>query len=151
MTAVLTAEVFKHMDLKNRLIRLREFYLSETVPLDFEELLVTTGADALEEMNRLGDDIRTKQADLSKLQVDARELEEENTRLRHTLHEMTVSLARIEGYRDRVQEFDPVPEKRAYADQVHPPRQVVDGYAEGATRSSINAGWSTPWYARRRA
>lgn len=91
--------------------------------------------------------------------------DEENDRLRDELHLQTITIARLEGYRDRVLEFDPVTERQVYLDEggelafdEHrgaPPsfvtrrkRHASNRYNEGPQDFATgNAG--TPWYRRR--
>lgn len=76
-------------------------------------------------------------------------------KLKDELHAMTIENARLEGYRDRVLEFDPVTERQQYTDETGnrfsrteflgtPPRtarRFTDGYQADRPTSS--------WYRRR--
>jgi hypothetical protein len=44
---------------------------------------------------------------------------DENRNLRDELHRLTIENARLEGYRDRVIEFDPVTERQEYQDELN--------------------------------
>lgn len=75
------------------------------------------------------------------------ELANENAYLRDRIHETELRLARLEGYRDRVTEFDPVSERDQYEDRLPRPRGRNDNRRdfEGAMAAEARP----TWYARK--
>lgn len=74
-------------------------------------------------------------------------------KLKDELHRMTIENARLEGYRDRVLEFDPVTERQAYSDEHRDRRSPVNTFIEGADAQrmfgGVGARGLAPWYRRR--
>jgi regulator of replication initiation timing len=74
--------------------------------------------------------------------------------LKDELHRLTIENARLNGYQDRVHEFDPVTERQQHADRQHPQR---DGevphhlFNMADTAARYRGGGelpSAPWYRR---
>ena len=76
-----------------------------------------------------------------------REVLDENENLRGLLHRAELKNAQLEGYRDRVLEFDPVPDRQAYEDnrldRGMPPRRVDYSNFDMASERQ-----PAPWYRR---
>lgn len=70
-------------------------------------------------------DLQTTRQLLAAEKQRAREAIDENNNLRSLIHGQELAIARLEGYRDRVVEFDPVSEKRQYDDGRRQPGQVM--------------------------
>lgn len=77
--------------------------------------------------------------------------ESEIAGLKDELHRLTIENARLEGYQNRVREFDPVTEAKLYQDRQHDRRDQVEHY-----RGDGMAAWGgrpgrdapAPWYRR---
>lgn len=76
------------------------------------------------------------------------EVNAENQKLRDRLHAMSIENARLEGYRERVQEFDPVSERQLHSEQTgrerpyRPDARLVDAACYGTDMRET-------WYQRR--
>jgi septal ring factor EnvC (AmiA/AmiB activator) len=102
--------------------------------IDELQLVVKQSRDAVGTMGRRNDE-------LQKQLIGAGQ---ENDQLRDQLHNQTVTIARLEGYRDRVHEFDPVTERHQYADEQHP-RRIFD-YADTKGVGGGMIAPARPWY-----
>lgn len=101
------------------------------------ELLEAQYRDSHDAFSRLTLRYEEQTKELAGAKQEVRQLKDE-------LHALTIERARLEGYRDRVHEFDPVTERTQYADERHPRRHVdFAGEAFGRTEKA-----SPPWYRR---
>ena len=78
----------------------------------------------------------------------AADLQADNDMLRDRLYAAELEGARLAGYQDRVNEFDPVSEHAQYEDRLPRPRRSNDNYYDGM---AMAAEQRPAWYHRRRA
>lgn len=71
----------------------------------------------------------------------ADDMSAENDRLRDALQGLERENARLEGYVDRVQEFDPVPERQAPEHETPAWRPTVTRWPEGMDTEGRHPGW----------
>ncbi len=88
---------------------------------------------------------------LTTAEKTTRQVTEENNFFREQLHSMEVDNARLRGYQQRVQEFDPVTDRQQYADQTRPlvVHAGADTYGESPLRTPMDGRLGEPWYRRR--
>ncbi len=123
--------------------------------------LILSAISALRELRNirviLMTDAQEDQRTITSCFKDVHELTSENDSLRKQLHSAELDIARLSGYQQRVQEFDPVSDKVAYQDQTHPimvqpPGRNAGGYSTDAAspfgRFSVQSS-DRPWFSRR--
>jgi hypothetical protein len=113
---------------------------------------VSAAAEAIKLSRRIANDIngqliaKTKQ--IMGLEGEARQLREDNDRLRSNLHAAELEVARLQGYQQRVVEFDPVSDRSQYEDRLPRPRVGNEIHYDGMGMAAEHA---PSWYHRRRA
>lgn len=99
-----------------------------------------------EELTEARSRARNADADAVAARKEAAAVLQENDRLRDRLHGMTIENARLEGYRERVEQFDPVSDKQAHYENVRPLREASPVRHDFAA-AAPHAGET--WYRRR--
>lgn len=129
--------------------------LVNELPLSIAQPIVEAQAEIGSLRQLVQDQSEALEAERKGSERDTREIEElteENESLRISLHLRELEVARLEGYRERVNEFDPVPELREYEDQLTLPaaaRQARHHDGAGMVMASANHRTSH-WFNRGR-
>lgn len=107
---------------------------------------VSSAVEAIKTHRRISNDMngqliaKTKQ--ITALEGEGRALQEDNDRLRGLLHHVELEVARLQGYQQRVVEFDPVSDRDQYVDRLPRPRRGNENqYADSAMGASGRPAW----------
>lgn len=93
--------------------------------------------------------ITAAQADVAQAKKEAAEISSENTILRDRLHGMSLENARLEGWRERVVEFDPISDKQLHQESLAPLRVVPDHGQDFKAYAADGGYRRETWYQRR--